>query len=149
MASPSPPHSPRYHYGSASPPPVQTSVVQPVISKRDKRRTALSNNLQDLTTNFNQTKDEHYRTQLSILNAEMRAITDTNCHPDHGGPLPDVDPDLEAKINMILHSTVAPGPIGDERPSRFYQPFISEVNEAVERRDMKLTELHVSLSRLG
>jgi len=79
----------------------------------------------------------------------MRAITDTNCHPDHGGPLPDIDHDLEAKINMILHSTVAPGPIGEERPSRFYQPFISEVNEAVERKDEKLTELNVSLFVAG
>src|SRR5690349_9720556 len=97
MASPVTMLSP---YHSPSPPP-QPTANQP-LSKRDKRRTTIFNSLHNLNSSFNQNKDEHYRTKLSLISAEIRAITEANPYTDDGSLLPDSGEEIEASLVELL-----------------------------------------------
>src|SRR5699024_1955426 len=59
----------------------------PPISKRDKRRSALQERLQDLTASFSQNRDAQFRQQLHALQCDMTLIN--NADPYVPGPLPD------------------------------------------------------------
>ncbi|EPS45585.1 hypothetical protein H072_398 [Dactylellina haptotyla CBS 200.50] len=155
MASPSPIASPHPHHMQIDSPPAlhHHAHAQSVqhgassLSKRDKRRAAIANSLTELNTNFSLTKDERYRTQLSILNAEMRAIAETNCHPDTNGMLPDFGGEVEDAINDVLKNSGVMLPSTTEKAGRFYSHFIDTVNDSVERREVEMTELNFQHTR--
>ncbi|KAK6343277.1 hypothetical protein TWF730_010873 [Orbilia blumenaviensis] len=151
MASPSPIASPHLHHMQIDSPPALLHHGHPQagqqgtssLSKRDKRRTAIANALGELNNNFTLSKDDRYRTQLSILNAEMRAIAETNCHPDTNGILPDFGGEVDAAIDEVLKSSGVILPSTAEKAGRFYSRFIDKVNDSVEQRDVEMTELNM------
>ncbi|KAK6525606.1 hypothetical protein TWF281_010661 [Arthrobotrys megalospora] len=151
MASPSPIASPHPHHMQIDSPPALHHHGHPQsgqqgtssLSKRDKRRTAIANALTELNNNFTLSKDDRYRTQLSILNAEMRAIAETNCHPDTNGILPDFGGEVEAAIDEVLKNSGVILPSTAEKAGRFYSRFIDKVNDSVEQRDVEMTELNM------
>ncbi|KAF3942304.1 hypothetical protein ABW19_dt0205621 [Dactylella cylindrospora] len=156
MASPSPIASPHPHQMVIDSPPgvqqhlSQGHVAQPPpqnASKRDKRRAAIAGALNELNNTFNFSKDERYRTQLSILNAEMRAIAETNCHPANNGMLPDYGGEVEEAINEVLKTSGILLAATSEKAGRFYSAFIDSVNDSVERREVEMTELHLQHTR--
>src|SRR2546430_1815271 len=65
---------------SPSPPP------QP-LSKRDKRRSALSARYNDIPESFSRDRDIHYRQQLQAIQIDMGLITKANPYADY--PLDD------------------------------------------------------------
>ncbi|KAK6537660.1 hypothetical protein TWF694_011834 [Orbilia ellipsospora] len=155
MASPSPLPSPHPHHMQIDSPPTHhhhahnqlSQQGASNLSKRDKRRAAIANSLTELNTTFSLTKDERYRTQLSILNAEMRAIAETNCHPDTNGMLPDFGGEVEDAINDVLKNSGVLLPSTTEKAGRFYSHFIDTVNNSVERREVELVELNFQHTR--
>ncbi|RAL07716.1 Sds3 domain-containing protein [Aspergillus homomorphus CBS 101889] len=117
---------------STSPP---TSVP---LSKRDKRRSALQERLQDLTASFSQNRDTQFRQQLHALQCDMTLIN--NADPYDPGPLPD-NPD---EIAQLIESTVGGGKFAKEMASlagMWYARFVQEINQAKTERDSDLTML--------
>ncbi|KAJ6257066.1 hypothetical protein Dda_7951 [Drechslerella dactyloides] len=154
MASPSPAASPYSHQMQLDSPPgphhphgASSQQGTSTLSKRDKRRQVIANLLADLNGSFTATKDDRYRTQLSILNAEMRAIAETNCHPDHNGMLPDFGGEVDDAIADVLKNSGVMLQSTGEKAGRLYSTFIDAINDAVERRDVEMSELHFQHER--
>ncbi|KAF3917472.1 hypothetical protein ABW21_db0209499 [Orbilia brochopaga] len=149
MASPSPVASPYSHQMQLDSPPgphqpphgASGAQGTSTLSKRDKRRAVIANLLADLNGNFTHTKDDRYRTQLSILNAEMRAIAETNCHPDHNGMLPDFGGEVDDAIADVLKNSGVMLASTGEKAGRLYSTFIDNINDHIARRDAEMAEL--------
>ncbi|KAK6346905.1 hypothetical protein TWF696_007006 [Orbilia brochopaga] len=155
MASPSPVASPYSHQMQLDSPPgphqhphgASGQQGTSTLSKRDKRRAVIANLLADLNGSFANTKDDRYRTQLSILNAEMRAIAETNCHPDHNGMLPDFGGEVDDAIADVLKNSGVMLQSTGEKAGRLYSTFIDNINDHIARRDVEMAELHFSHAR--
>ncbi|KZF25290.1 hypothetical protein L228DRAFT_280542 [Xylona heveae TC161] len=121
---------------SPTPPP------QP-LSKRDKRRSLLSERLNELTAAFAQNRDTHYRQQLQALQVDMNLIMRAN--PYSEAPLDDMGDDIAEVVSAALGG----GSNGQWRldgdaaalSGRWYSKFTDEVNDAMEDRDANLTML--------
>jgi hypothetical protein len=76
--SPSPPPSTNAPTSTAANVNANTNAnnanANPPISKRDKRRSALQERLQDLTASFSQNRDAQFRQQLHALQCDMTLI---------------------------------------------------------------------------
>lgn len=141
VASGSAPHINRL---SATPPPQQ-------LSKRDKRRNALSERLNDLTNHFARNRDTHYRKQLQSLQIDMNLIIRADLYQDH--PLEDHADDIAELISSTVGGNIQTcGQGGQRRPEneaaphagKWYHKFVEEINDAQENRDAQLTLLEVS-----
>ncbi|KAL1981292.1 hypothetical protein VTN96DRAFT_2838 [Rasamsonia emersonii] len=139
--SPGPPSPPAAGGGlnsrarSMSPPPGAGNIP---LSKRDKRRTALQERLQDLTASFSQNRDTQFRQQLHALQCDMTLIN--NADPYAPGPLPDSAED----IARLVESTVGGGKFGKEMASlsgMWYSRFVQEINQIKEDRDAEIVAL--------
>lgn len=118
-----------------------TTTTAP-ISKRDKRRSALQERLQDLTASFSQNRDAQFRQQLHALQCDMTLIN--NADPYALGPLPDSAED----VARLVEGTVGGGLFGREMASlsgMWYAKFVQEVNQVKEEKDAELAMLVVSL----
>ncbi|KAG9243032.1 Sds3-like-domain-containing protein [Calycina marina] len=107
----------------------------PPLSKRDKRRTMLADRLEDLTNQFSQNRDHHYREQLQAIQIDMNLILEADAH---GKELLKNHPDkIEA---MVRESMSAKRVIGTPPPraGRLYAAFAVDVNDAMEERDAAL-----------
>ena len=128
------------------------------LSKRDKRRSALSEKLNELTASFSQNRDSHYRQQLSALQIDMTLIMRADPYAD--SPLDDSGEDITDMIVAAMGATAQTAPNGagagqpeQRRPEidagglagRWYSKFVEDVNNAAENRDAALTMLEVSL----
>lgn len=123
---------------SASP---ATSGANPPRSKRDKRRTALQERLQELTASFSQNRDTQFRQQLHALQCDMTLIN--NADPYSPGPLPDSAED----IARLIDTTVGGGKFGKEMASlsgMWYSRFVQEINQFKEDKDAEMVALVVS-----
>ncbi|KAJ5722481.1 hypothetical protein N7488_000516 [Penicillium malachiteum] len=108
------------------------------ISKRDKRRSALQDRLQDLTATFCQNRDAQFRQQLHSLQCDMTLIN--NADPYVDGPLADSAED----IAHLIEDTVGGGKFAKEMASlsgTWYAKFVHEVNNIKEKRDAELAQL--------
>ncbi|KAF7588480.1 hypothetical protein BBP40_005674 [Aspergillus hancockii] len=117
---------------SASPP---TSVP---LSKRDKRRSALQERLQDLTASFSQNRDTQFRQQLHALQCDMTLIN--NADPYTAGPLPD----SAEEIAQLIETTVGGGKFAKEMSGlagMWYSRFVQEVNQVKAEKDTELAML--------
>ncbi|KAJ5888585.1 hypothetical protein N7495_008626, partial [Penicillium taxi] len=114
------------------------------VSKRDKRRSALQDRLQDLTSTFSVNRDAQFRQQLHSLQCDMTLIN--NAEPLQPGPLPD----SADEIAQIIEETVGGGgKFAKEMASlsgTWYSKFVQEVNRVKEQRDADLAKL---MSRHG
>lgn len=119
-------------------------LAQQPLTKRDKRRTALAEKLNDLTSTFSQNRDSHYRQQLHALQADMNLIMRADPYQDH--PLDDSADGIAESINDILSGNPHPTANGEPPPTsgRRYARFVEKLNNAIEERDAKITTLHVS-----
>jgi hypothetical protein len=115
--------------------------ANPPLSKRDKRRTALQERLQELTTSFSQNRDTQFRQQLHALQCDMTLIN--NADPYSPGPLPDSAED----IARLIETTVGGGKFGKEMASlsgMWYTRFVQEINQIKEDKDAEMVALVVS-----
>jgi Sds3-like len=114
--------------------------ANPPLSKRDKRRTALQDRLQELTATFSQNRDTQFRQQLHALQCDMTLIN--NADPYAPGPLPDSADD----IAQLIETTVGGGKFGKEMASlagTWYSRFVQEINQVKEDKDAELVMLMV------
>lgn len=112
------------------------------ISKRDKRRSALQERLQDLTASFSQNRDAQFRQQLHALQCDMTLIN--NADPYTPGPLPD----SAEEVAQLIERTVGVGLFGREMANlsgMWYSRFVQEVNQIKEDKDAELAMLVVCL----
>lgn len=139
---PSPGTGPSYHGGlySRGRSPSPTGGINAPVSKRDKRRTALQERLQELTASFSQNRDTQFRQQLHALQCDMTLIN--NADPYHAGPLQDSADD----IARLIEETVGGGKFAKEMASlsgTWYAKFVQEVNRIKEDKDKELAETMV------
>lgn len=131
-----------------------TSTLIP--SKRDKRRTALSDRLTELSTSFERDRDHHYLNQVQALRKDYAAISsaDTSGRDLH---MLDDSPDgidyvvtggmylggSSGEGTAVSNIRSGAGGVGDVQPGGHYANFVQEVNECMEERDVGLAVLHV------
>lgn len=120
--------------------------VQP-LSKRDKRRTALIDRLNDITMQFSANKDQYYREQLGVVQQDIALIL-------HAIPYVE-DPTKESTVELL--AVIQKLTRGDPRAlqsvkegdlqgvgGRIYHEFRDEIQDAMERRDAALSAYAVS-----
>lgn len=111
-------------------------------SKRDKRRTALQERLQELTGQFSNNRDTQFRQQLHALQCDMTLIN--NADPYVTGPLPD----SAESIATLIEDTVGGGSKFAKEMAgiagSWYSRFVQQVNEIKEKRDAELVMAMVS-----
>ncbi|KAK2761214.1 hypothetical protein FQN54_001735 [Arachnomyces sp. PD_36] len=115
-----------------------TATNNPPQSKRDKRRTALQDRLQEITNSFAQNRDLHFRQQLHALQYDMNLIANADLY--ESGPLDD----SAEGIGKLIDQAVAGGQFPAEMKSmagRWYAKFVQEVNWSKEHKDAELTVL--------
>lgn len=112
-------------------------------SKRDKRRTALQERLQELTAQFSNNRDIQFRQQLHALQCDMTLIN--NADPYGIGPLPD---SAESIVTLIEETVGGGSKFAKEMAGlagSWYSRFVQDVNEIKEKRDAELAATMVSL----
>ena len=119
----------------------QTPPLQP-ISKRDKRRTLLSERLADITMEFSRNRDFHYRQQLQAIQTDMNLIMRADPYDD--APLDD-DPEYIQELvhNLIGGNAHFNGDIS-AIAGKTYSDFAREIGDALEDRDAALVMHKVS-----
>ncbi|CAG8403889.1 unnamed protein product [Penicillium salamii] len=107
-------------------------------SKRDKRRTALQERLQELTGQFSNNRDIQFRQQLHALQCDMTLIN--NADPYTTGPLSDT----ADSIASLIEETVGGGSKFAKEMAglagTWYSRFVQQVNEIKEKRDAELVQ---------
>lgn len=128
----------------ANPPPLSPGGGPGMLSKRDKRRTALQERLQELTGQFSNNRDIQFRQQLHALQCDMTLVN--NADPYTMGPLPD---SAEA-IAALIEETVGGGSKFAKEMAglagTWYSRFVQQINEIKENRDAELVSTMVSWS---
>ena len=123
-----------------------------LVSKRDKKRLAALERLNDISASFALNRDAHYRTQLQSLQLDMNYIN--HADPYQNKPLEDTADEICAEITSSLIGNAHGGIRSGARATDFEAPpglgkwsaiFPQEVNNAMEERDTQLTELAVWL----
>lgn len=124
------PRADRHH--SNSPP-------QQQLSKRDKRRSMLADRLEEITKQFSQNRDVHYREQLQAIQIDMSLIMEADAHGKE--QLVNSGPEIDTLVqeNMKKISMKSVGLIPPPRAGKVYAEFSKEVNDAMEERDTSLT----------
>ncbi|KAK0638044.1 hypothetical protein DIS24_g10215 [Lasiodiplodia hormozganensis] len=132
----SPPGDIPFGHSATSPPPLP-------LSKRDKRRTMLSEKLNDMFTSFSENRDQHYRAQIQAVQTDMALIM--RADPYQNKPLDDTGDEVADAIHGTTGSQPPqPGTAtGDyvAQVGRFYSKFVNDANDALETRDIALTML--------
>ncbi|EON67513.1 hypothetical protein W97_06881 [Coniosporium apollinis CBS 100218] len=112
-------------------------------TKRDKRRTMLSDRLNDMVASFAENREMHYRAQMQAVQVDMNLIM----HADPYANNPLEDSPLEI-AEMITAGTGGSMQFTTEvhsdylaRVGRFYEKFVDDVNSEMEKRDYQLTML--------
>ncbi|KAA6408160.1 MAG: hypothetical protein FRX48_07902 [Lasallia pustulata] len=159
--SPSPQISPTMHASSVSRP-HRLSATPPLpqtLSKRDKRRNAISERLNELITTFAENRDHIYRQQLHALQVDMGYMLRADPYQDK--PLDDLADDITDEMVAAMASNPNSFVRGGQGAARMPMPevelppssgkwasvFAQEVNNALEQRDASLTLLAERHSR--
>ncbi len=136
--------------------PFTPSPTAPPISKRDRRRTALADKLNEITMAFSQNRDAHYRQQMQQLQADIHLIMCAD--PCQNEPLEDNGEIIAQMVDAFLRElpgAVSMNPLNGQsvpyRPDledpamkgRLYAKFAEQINNAMEERDAQLTMLSV------
>lgn len=115
------------------------------LSKRDKKRQAVENRITNITDSFAQTREAHSRTQLSAITSDIVSIIRANAYANK--PLDDT---ADEAFSDIISLPSAAGSIdGDVARSlplgKFGQSFVDDVNDAMEERDARITDVDVRI----
>lgn len=129
-----------------------TSVTPPpphqALSKRDKKRNTLSQRLHDISANFAQNRDSHYRAQLHSLQLAMNFIN--NSEPYNDRPLNDNPNDIFEQLSAAVTDNAQRDaqaaarlnmlevPAGTEKWAATY---VQEINNHLETRDATLAAI--------
>ncbi len=115
------------------------------LSKRDKRRTNLANRLAEITAQFSDNRDVHYRNQLQALQIDINLIGEANAQGDM--PLPDSPGAIDKLVRDNLQKNLmkAIGANVPLRAGRVYADFAKEINDAMEEKDAMLAMHKVCL----
>lgn len=105
----------------------------------------LADRLEDITKQFSQNRDVHYREQLQAIQIDMNLIMEAEAHGKEG--LPDSGPEIDAlvKDNMQKIAMKTVGPVPPPRAGKAYADFAKDVNDAMEERDTTLVVHKVCL----
>lgn len=125
------------------------SPPQQQLSKRDKRRSMLADRLEEITKQFSQNRDVHYREQLQAIQIDMNLIMEADAHGKE--QLINSGPEIDTLVqeNMKKISIKSVGPIPPPRAGKVYAEFSKEVNDAMEERDAALTLHKVGSTRVS
>ncbi|KAL8712652.1 MAG: hypothetical protein Q9220_003183 [cf. Caloplaca sp. 1 TL-2023] len=122
------------------------SPSPPPMSKRDKRRHAMTDRLHDIGATFAENREYHYRQQLQALQRDANLIT--NADPYRNRPLDDllenVEPDYPISTAGSRGQPHGPSLSNGERPpqaGKWARKFVEEVNTAMEDRDAHLSSI--------
>lgn len=127
-----------------------TSSLPP--SKRDKRRTLLSDRLNDLSASFERDRDLHYVNQITALRQDYAAIASADTSGRDLRMLGDSAEEIDYVVTggMYLGGDGAVSNVRSGGPAAlgmqsggYYAEFVREVNEKMEERDVGLAVLHV------
>lgn len=115
------------------------------LSKRDKRRTGLANRLAEITAQFSDNRDVHYRNQLQALQIDINLIGEADAHGDM--PIPDSPAAIDKLVRDNLQKNLmkAIGANVPLRAGRVYADFAKEINDAMEEKDAMLAMHKVRL----
>ncbi len=138
-------------------PPTETTPFPHVISKRDKRKMALSDRLTEISTNFANNRDGYYRAHMHTLQLDMNYINNACLYENK--PLEDSSEDiLEGLSANIPGPSMVPrsGPAGlrlpeievPPRAGKWAAKFAHDINDEFEEKDARLTLLAVRISFL-
>jgi hypothetical protein len=115
------------------------------LSKKDKRRNMLADRLEDITKQFTQNRDVHYREQLQAIQIDVNLIMEADAHGKEQLPNSAAEIETLVKDNMHKISMKSVGPVPPPRAGKAYADFAKEVNDAMEERDTTLTVHKVCL----
>ncbi|KAI5797807.1 Sds3-like protein [Geopyxis carbonaria] len=117
-------------------------------SKRDKRRSALSEKLTGLTNSFHnptnpRLRDAHYRAQLAGLSADMACIARADVSGANRCLMDDSGDVIHREVDAILSSSGLPRELNVDQgiSGKWYSKFLEEVNNVMEERDSQLSTL--------
>lgn len=131
---------------SVSPQPLQH------ISKREKRRIAMSDRLADLSTTFAENRDAIYRKQLQVFQADIHyinsaALYSNKCLEEYGDEqTQDGNVSAAASIHgglRTIQQAQSNGASATLKTGRHTASFIEDVNDAMEQRDADLLTIAV------
>jgi len=129
------------------------SMLSPIAngapqSKRDKRRLALKERLNDMMNTFSRDQHEHYYAQLVGLQCDMNLIMRADSYRD--GPLDDDPEYINGLLGGLRGEATKFRPISADAEhsfnsfaGKYYTRLVMNVNSALERRDVDLTNTHV------
>lgn len=127
----------------------RSSPTPPPLSKRDKRRNAMMDRLQEISTNFAENREYHYRRQLQALQRDVNLIT--YAEPYQNQPLDELLDDFHedaptnaAGIRGGQYGLMIGNGERQPRAGKWGRRFIEEVNNAMEDRDAQLSLVVVS-----
>lgn len=109
------------------------------VSKRDKRRTALQERLQDLNDVFGNSRDAMFRQQIHTLQVEMALIA--NARPYGLEPLNDAPEEIARLVEQVssMNQLTPDAAIA----GKWYSRFLQEINQTKEEKDAELAALMV------
>lgn len=121
-----------------------------LLSKRDKRRTILSEKLTDMFTSFSSNYADHFYAQLAAIKCDMNLVLQAD--PYANAPLEEDTEEISKLVAGARDEFYHNRPWGREGEAsfsalsgRYYSQFVDDVNTAMEERDKSLTEIYVSL----
>ncbi|KAL9595529.1 MAG: hypothetical protein Q9219_006386 [cf. Caloplaca sp. 3 TL-2023] len=130
--------------GSRPSQPHRSSPTSPPLSKRDKRRNAMMDRLQEISNNFAENREYHYRRQLQGLQRDINLITYAD--PYQNQPMDEIpdESDEDAPANGTGMRGLQHRPAignGEKLPKagKLARRYIEEVNNAMEDRDAQLS----------
>ena len=114
-------------------------------TKREKRKNAMVDRLRDISANFAENREYHYRRQLQSLQRDVNYITYAQPYRDQ--PLEELD-DSDGDGLAFVSGIVSGNGERQPRPGKWARKFEEEMDNAVEDRDAQLT-LIVVCQKLG
>ncbi|KAL8956888.1 MAG: hypothetical protein Q9183_006196, partial [Haloplaca sp. 2 TL-2023] len=105
-------------------------------TKREKRKNAMLERLRDISTNFAENREYHYRRQLQSLQRDVNHITYAQPYRDQ--PLDELD-DSDGDGLASVSGNVSGNGERQPRAGKWARKFDEELDNAVEDRDAQLT----------
>jgi len=127
---------------------MDSSAPPTTMSKRDKRRTMLSERLDQMMANFGHNLRPHYDAMSNAIQVDIALIMRER--PYENKPLDDDPEVIEKKVMDITAGKVPADQIAEDGfrhdVGREYTNFIHEVNNSIEEKDVNLTLLAVRIT---
>jgi hypothetical protein len=118
---------------------------QPALSKRDKRRTMLTERLNDMVSSFSTNLRPHYEAQANAIQVDINLIM--RADPYQNKPLDDDPEDISKLVATVIGNNKPAESVAEDDfavgAGKMYTEFVHKVNDAMEERDVNLTVVAV------